>query len=704
MEFRKVIVARYAVVFIGILLFSIAIISKIVLIQVSAGERWSKKIADLQNQTEVVKGNRGNIYSADGKVLATSVPYYQIRFDLVAPGVREVFWEEVDALSDSLSQMFPDKSKARFKADLLKAYKNNNRYYLVYRNKINYLQLQRIKTFPIFNRGKFAGGFIAVQDNKRFLPHGDMASRMLGRLNKGAYGGDHGTVGISGIEGSYEGFLSGGEGINVKQNLSGQWVSMTSVEPDDGNDVVTTLDSYWQDVVEDALFKQVEKSKAEYGTAVLMEVQTGKIRAIANLGKLASGGYSETYNYAIGNQGSKAPGSTFKLVSLMFALEEGKVDTSDVYDLGDGSLKVYDQKIYDSDYGYKVHGKVTVNRIFEKSSNVGTAKVIMEVYNGREKDFVDRIYNLGLTQPLNLGFAGEATPKIKYPSDKDWYGTTLAFMSHGYELEVTPLHMLTYYNAVANDGKMMKPMFVEEIKRNGQIKAEFKPSVLRSSICSEATLGKLQAMCEAVVEHGTAKALQSDKYNFAGKTGTAKISDPVHGFNHNKYRASFVGYFPVENPKYSCIVVISEPKGSFYGGSVAGPVFREIADCVYASDLELEFHEDVEQEDLLPIVKSGNAADTKHVIDQLGLKAQTIEAHADYIVANKNSTQIEFTSEKLKEFEMPNVVGMGAVDAMYLIEKAGLKAKLKGAGKVKKQSPKAGTTCREGQLVYLSLS
>lgn len=704
MEFRKVIVARYAIVFIGILLFSVAIISKIVMIQVSAGERWSKKIADLQNQTEIIKGNRGNIYSADGKVLATSVPFYQIRFDLAAPGVREVFWEKVDALADSLSHMFADKSKARFKSDLLKAFKSNKRYYLVHHKKLNYLELQRIKTFPIFNRGKFAGGFIAVQDNKRFLPHGDMASRMLGRLNKGAYGGEHGTVGISGIEGSYEGYLSGGEGINVKQNLSGQWVNITSVEPEDGDDVVSTINSYLQDVVENALYKQVEKSNAEYGTAVLMEVKTGKVRAIANLGKLASGDYSETYNYAIGNQGSKAPGSTFKLVSLMFALEEGKVDTSDIYDLEDGKWKVYDRTIYDSDYGYRVHGKVTVKRIFEKSSNVGTAKVITDVYKGREKDFVDRIYNLGLTQSLNLGFAGEATPRIKYPTDSDWYGTTLAYMSHGYELEVTPLHMLTFYNAVANNGKMMKPMFVEEIIRNGQVKAEFKPSVLRSSICSDATLGKLQAMCEGVVEHGTAKALKSDKYHFAGKTGTAKIADQQYGFAHHKYRASFVGYFPVEDPKYSCIVVIAEPKQSFYGGSVAGPVFREIADCVYATDLDLEYQNSVDEKGLLPMVKNGDVKDTKTVVDNLGLKAATVSSVADYVEIGNSKNEIEFSSKEINELEMPNVVGMGAVDAMYLIEKAGMKAKLKGVGKVEKQSPRAGTKCREGQLVYLSLS
>ena len=388
----------------------------------------------------------------------------------------------------------------------------------------------------------------------------------------------------------------------------------------------------------------------------------------------------------------------------MFALEEGKVDTSSIYDLEDGKLRVYDRTIYDSDYGYRTYGKVTLKKIFEKSSNVGTAKVIMDVYKNREKDFVDRIYNLGLTQPLNLGFAGEATPKIKYPTDKDWYGTTLAYMSHGYELEVTPLHMLTFYNAVANNGKMMKPMFVEAIQQNGQTVAEFEPSVIRSSICSDATLGKLQSMCEGVVEEGTARSLQTEKYRFAGKTGTAKIADAQYGFAHRKYRASFAGYFPVENPKYSCIVVISEPKGSFYGGSVAGPVFREIADCVYASDLDLDHSLEVDEKDLMPIVKNGNVNDTEKVVSKLGIKSNHVEQVADYVEASNSNQKIDLIPKEINEFEMPNVVGMGAADAIYLIEKAGMKAKLKGIGKVKQQAPKAGVRCREGQLVYLSLS
>lgn len=705
MDLRRTILLRYSGILAFVLIFSVAIVGRIVYIQFSASDKWDVRLESLENQTEVVQGNRGNICSTNGRVLATSVPFYEIRFDLAAPGVRKVFNNEVDALSGELSKVFMDKTKWEFKHDLQEAYRKGSRYYLVDRRKINYDELQRVKTFPVFNRGKYRGGFIAEQEYVRFTPHGKLAYRTIGLMNKGAFGGDHGSVGISGLEGKYEGYLRGGEGLMVKQNLSGRWVNISSVEPENGKDVITTIDIYLQDVVENALRNQLVKSQAEYGTAILLEVKTGKVRAIANLG-LQDGEYNEIYNYAIGHEGCNEPGSTFKLMSLMVALDAAKVDTSDVFDVGDGSWKIYDRTIKDSEYGYAGYGgKMTVKQLFEHSSNVGFAKMIEQGFGDHPEDFIDRLYSVGFNHSLGLGLKGEATPYIKYPTDKNWWGTSLAYIAHGYEVELSPLQVLTFYNAVANDGRMMKPMFVEAIAENGEYKTKFKPKVLKNSICSDETVGKLQACLEGVVKNGTGRRLRSKQYNFAGKTGTAKAADKNKGYAHRVYRASFAGYFPAENPKYSCIVVVSEPKGRYYGGSVAGPVFREIADCVYNTDLSLEIAQNNEEikSPQVPDLLNGLVNETKAVCGELGIDVDQSDVKGDWVKTVERENSVNLEPRMVVEEEMPNVLGMGASDAIYLIEKSGMKSKMKGVGKVRKQFPEPGARCRKGQLVYLDL-
>jgi cell division protein FtsI (penicillin-binding protein 3) len=705
MDLRRIILARYSIILALVLVFSVLVVGRIVYIQMSTGDKWEGKLQTLENKTEVIYGDRGNICSANGRVLATSVPFYEIRFDLAAPGVGKVFNDQVGALATELAKVFTDRSAWQFKTQLKKAYQNKERYHLVHPRKVNYDELQRIKEFPIFKRGPYKGGFIAEQEYIRFTPHGNLAYRTIGMMNKGAYGGMLGSIGISGIEAQYEGYLRGDEGIAVRQNLSGRWVNISTVEPENGNDIITTIDIYLQDVVENALRKQLVKSDAKYGAAVLMEVETGKVRAISNLTR-QNGNYVETYNWAIGHQGCTEPGSTFKLVSLMVAMDEAGVDTSDVYDVGNGKWKIYDRTIYDSDYGYGEHGEMTVKEIFEHSSNVGMAKIIEDKYGNRPREFVDRLYNLGLNRPLGLGFKGEANPSVKYPTDKNWWGTSLAYIAHGYEVKLSPLHVLSFYNAVANDGKMMKPMFVESVQANGQTLNTFKPEVIRNSICSDETIGKLQSMLEGVVLRGTARSLQTDLYSFAGKTGTAKVLDAELGYAHRKYRASFVGYFPADNPKYSCIVVVAEPrKGSFYGGSVAGPVFREIADCVYTTDLSLDIAQNTSGSDLnqLPDVMNGDALKTMNVFNELNIPYTGNIEQADWVKVNENNNQAGLEPHRVEKYKMPDVIGMGAADAIYLIEKSGMKSKLKGVGKVRKQFPLPGANCREGQLVYLDL-
>jgi cell division protein FtsI (penicillin-binding protein 3) len=436
MNLRKIILARYGLLLALLLLFSVSIMVKVIIIQLTGSEKWGSKLKYIEARTEVIYGNRGNICSTDGGVLATSVPSYQIRFDLGAPGVRDVFKNEVDDLTASLSKLFTDRSKAQFKKELERAYRNKIRYYLVHPRKINYEELKRASKFPIFERGKYKGGFMPEQEYVRVMPHGKLAYRTIGLLSKGAEDGSQGNVGISGIEKKYEDYLQGDAGLALQQNLSGRWVNIIADEPDNGKDVISTIDLYLQDVVESNLKKQLISSQAEYGLAVLMDVETGKIRAIANLGHTGNG-YQEIYNYALGHEGCTEPGSTFKLISLMIAMEDGKVDTSDVFDVGEGKWKFYDQTIYDSDYGKAAHGKMTVKQIFERSSNVGVAKIIHQCYKGKEKDFIDHVNSLGFNEQLGLGFQGEAKPYIKYPTDKNWWGTSLAWISYGYEIQVS---------------------------------------------------------------------------------------------------------------------------------------------------------------------------------------------------------------------------------------------------------------------------
>jgi cell division protein FtsI (penicillin-binding protein 3) len=705
MNLRKIILTRFGILVAFLLLFSVGIVIKVVVIQVAGGEKWGKKLRYIKERTEVIYGNRGNVCSHDGKILATSVPYYQIRFDLGAPAVRKTFASEVGALSVELSRLYGDRSANQFRHELETAYKKKARYYLVHPRKINYEELKRARKFPIFERGKNKGGFMPEPEYVRVMPYGSMALRTVGLLSKDA-SGKQGNVGISGIEKKYEEYLRGEEGLALQQNLSGRWISIITDEPDNGKDVVTTIDLYMQDVVENSLRKQLNASQAEWGTAVLMEVETGKIRAISNLGRTKNG-YREIYNYAIGHEGCLEPGSTFKLVSLMVAMDDGLVDTSDVVDIGEGKWKFFDQTIYDSDYGEGgTYGKLTMKQIFERSSNVGVAKIIYQGYKGREKKFIENIYGLGLNEKLDIGLQGEAQPSIKHPNDKNWWGNSMVWISYGYEIRISPLQLLALYNAIANDGKMMKPQFVEAIAENGEIEKTYGTEVLKYSICSNSTLRKIQKMLEGVVERGTASNIKTPRYKIAGKTGTAKVAEGNKGYSSSKYRGSFVGYFPADNPRYSCVVVISEPtRGSYYGGYTAAPVFKEIADCVYGTDLSVQMAEKQNRNDKkLPSVMNGLVPETKLVCKELDIRYKSPKRGADYVSTIEGEKSVEMKGRKLTEGQMPNVLGMGAVDAIYLIEKAGLTPRMSGVGRVLRQSPQPGANCKRGQTVLIELS
>ena len=419
-------------------------------VQKIKNERWEQIAKNLEENTVIVKPNRGNICAGDGSVLATSVPGYYVRIDLAAEGVKRVFRDENDSLAHYLANFFRDMPKSEYKRRLNEAYKSGNRGFMLTPRKVDYQELQKIKKFPILRRGRFGGGMLIEQENKRVNPLGTLALRTIGDLNKGAYGGVHGHIGYTGLEGAYEQYLKGVDGISYRENLSGRWITRIEIEPQNGMDVITTIDLKLQDIAESALMKQLQATGADWGTTILMEVKTGEVKAVSNLGK-ENGIYVENYNYALGHAGCYEPGSTFKLISLMVALEDGLIDTSTVFNTGNGVWKYKGRTIYDSDYRYGGHGEMTVKQIFEKSSNVGVAKIITSCYENKPKDYVNRIYNFGLNKPLGLEIQGEGKPFFKYPGDNDWWGTTLAWMSYGYETKMTPLQILTFYNAVAND-------------------------------------------------------------------------------------------------------------------------------------------------------------------------------------------------------------------------------------------------------------
>ncbi|MGC9352673.1 MAG: penicillin-binding protein [Mariniphaga sp.] len=707
MEIRKSIVSRIAIIYFFLLMFGVIVIFKMISVQQIKNDRWEQIAKNLKENTVLIEPNRGNICADDGSVLATSVPGYYVRIDLAAEGVKRVYSKESDSLAWHLSNFFKDASRQEYNRRLNAAYKNGNRGFMLTPRKVDYQELQKIKKFPILRRGRFGGGMIIEQENQRVTPLGSLAFRTIGDLNKGAYGGVHGNIGYTGLEGAYEQYLKGKEGISYRENLSGRWVTRIEIEPQDGMDIITTINVKLQDIAESALLRTLEKHEADWGTAILMEVETGEIKAIANLGREGSG-YTENYNYALGHAGCYEPGSTFKLVSLMAAMEDGLIDTSDVYDTGSGVWKYRDRTIYDSDYRYGGHGEMTVKEIFEKSSNVGVAKIITAAYESNPRNFVDRIYGFGLNKPLGIEIKGEGKPFFKYPGDSDWWGTTLAWMSYGYESKMTPLQMLTFYNAVANNGRMVKPRLVKEIRDNGVLIKQFKTEVLNPMIVTRETLGKAQKMLEGVCENGTGRSLQNPWFKIAGKTGTAQISTGQSGYQQGMYLASFAGYFPADDPKYSLIVTVNNPRGgAYYGGSVAGPVFKEIAERVYAVRNMFEETEEEENEKpgmpVFPEVEKGKSESIIRIAEELNIPNVSGEPRTALAVAKKAGEGVVLEEIEISENKVPDVRGLGASDAIFILENAGLKVKIKGVGKVKTQSIPPGSGVSRGAYVYLTL-
>ena len=703
MAVRDEIVWRSGIVYITIALLAVALIVRIIILQYVQHGKWAGMSDKYVYRTSEVQANRGDILSDDGRLLASSVPYYTIYMDTRSSGMSAETWSEgINGLSAGLARLLGDRSAAGWKAAITEARRRGDRYFLIKR-RVDYATLQKIRELPIFREGQYGGGLVAQVENRRILPNNELAARTIGYLNLGIGGNE------VGVEGAFDRELAGKNGVAVKQRLiGGVWIiveNATSVNAINGNDVVTTIDIDLQDVASSALLNQLRKHNAHHGCVVLMEVKTGDIKAIANLEIGGDGRYHETYNYALGE--STEPGSTFKLPALMAAIEDGVIDTGDIVDTGKGSVRFYNKIIRDSrDEGY---GKISVKEVFEKSSNVGTSKIIYDGYKDKPKDFVDRLYAMKLNQELDLQLLGEGKPLIRYPGDKFWSGLSLPMMSHGYEVQMTPLQILTFYNAVANDGKMMKPRFVTEILRSGIRIRKYEPEVIINSVASRSTIRKAKSMMEGVVENGTATNLKNSNYKIAGKTGTAQIANDNKGYRQGariSYQASFVGYFPAENPLYSCIVVVNAPSnGVYYGNVVAGTVFKEISDRVYATRFYRE-HDVLTSRDIKPLApEAGNGyrADIDVVLRNLKVQYRRTSSD-DWVATRESGDTIRLSSVRLNEGLVPDVRGMSLRDAVFLLENSGLRVKFNGKGRVLRQSPEHGSRYFEGSVVSLEMN
>jgi len=700
LSLKKDILIRTSLIYLGMLLAGLLILGKALHLQLFEKEVWARE----ENSTirhRVIEPNRGNIYSADGRLLAVSVPFYEIRMDFRSESfTREIFDRNVDALSKALSDLFQDRHWTTYKRELVRARQDGHRYYLVKRD-VTYTQLQQVKKFPIYELGRYQGGVMYVQQNKRIKPYGVLAARTVGYTMSGN------LRSVVGVEGAYEQELKGVEGYRLMRKIRGDvWMPVSDaneIEPEDGQDIVTTIDVDLQDVAESALLDQLIRHEADHGSVVLMEVKTGRVRAIANLARDRFGNYGETYNFAVGE--STEPGSTFKLASMIALLEDGHIKPDDPVDVGNGITYYYGQKVEDSGEGGA--GRITVKRAFEVSSNVGISKIVDAHYRDKPEQFVNRLYEMGLNRTLGISIKGEGKPDIKYTDSELWSGLSLPFMSIGYEVRMTPLQMLAFYNAVANDGKMVRPIFVEEMRSHGKTVKRFSTEVLNNHICSRETLEQVQDMLEGVVENGTARNLVNSHYKIAGKTGTAQVALNKEGYVESLYQASFVGYFPAEDPKYSCIVVVNAPsKQIYYGNLVAGPIFREITDRIYAREVEMHpGHVELAEIPVqAPYSKSGYSRELSAVFSYLDLPLRVESKDAGWVSTRSDESGVVATERVIPGQMVPNVVDMGLKDALYLLESKGLKVVVDGRGTVRDQSLRPGTVIRGGEVVSLKMS
>lgn len=707
---KEAILRRVKVLYILFLFTGLAVLIRIVWLQVGSGGAVLRDLSDKYSyRTEIVEGARGNIYSDDGRLLAISIPYYELRMDMAAGGLSEKrFFDKLDSLSACLAGFFQDKSAEEYRKELLEAHTARKRFHLITRRKVNFLELQTIRQFPLFRLGANRGGFMAIESNRRVNPHGELARRTLGFVNQ---------WGVKlGIEGGFDNYLKGEPGQMLKQKISGNfWTPIASdrnIDPIDGYDVVSTLNIEMQDMVQSALREWIVEVEADWGCVAVMEVQTGDIKALSNVTRRSDGTLVEDYNYVIGM--SMEPGSTFKLAGLIALLDDAHMPLSTPIETGNGVEQIGPVRVVDSHIGG--FGRLTLQQVFEKSSNIGMAKAVNRAYGSQPAKFVNALNRIGIHKPLDLQLAGEAKPLIKHPAIRNgWDGTTLTMMSYGYALRLAPIHTLTLFNAVANDGVMVKPMFVRELRQYDRTVLRFPTDTLNPAICSKTALRSVQRAMEGAVTNGTGRLLLNPKYRVAAKTGTAQVAIGRHGYVSSSggrhYLGSIAGYLPADRPKYSIVVALKtyhseNSQKTYYGGSLAGPLFKTVADRVFSMHYNVTNRVVTRPLTFDPMLNalSGSASSLDSLLRELrvtGTPRLPYEGRA--AIDSGGRVVVSQPVPVSTEAGVPDFRGMTLIEALERAEGVGLRPKFVGMGTVRTQSLAAGDAFEPGAEITLTL-
>lgn len=715
---NKKIMPRYSAIAILMTLLSIAVIGKSLYIMTAKHDYWQKVADRVKRDNVQVDPVRGNILSSDGQLMASSLPEFKLYMDFKAlkdAGNDSLWQAKVDSISLCLHEIFPEQSTATFKANLQEGYAKEKRNWPIWKKRVNYNIYSEVKALPVFRLSAYKGGFHVEEFASRQRPYGSLAGRTVGDMFAEK---DSGKTPRCGLELSFDSLLRGQNGIVHRRKVLNKFLDIMDKPPVDGYDIVTTIDVNMQDLAERSVIDELKEINGNVGVAIVMEVATGDVKAIVNMEKCVDGKYREIKNHAVSDL--LEPGSVFKTASIMTALEDGVVDTSYVVDTGGGVWPMYGREMRDHNWRRGGYGVMRLPKSLEVSSNIGVSRIVDNYYHNNPEKFVKGIYRTGLHDDLHIPIVGYSPARIRMPKKNsrgqyvNWSKTALPWMSIGYETQIPPISTLTFYNAIANGGRMMRPRFVKQALKNGEVIAEYQPEVMRPRICSEKTLKTMQTILYHVVSQGLGKKAGSASFKVAGKTGTAQISQGVGGYKtgQTNYLLSFAGYFPADAPRYSCIVCIQKSGLPASGGGMSGVVFHRIAEGIMAQSLKLDVRDARDSTSILiPDVKNGNILAADYVLTHLGINtnADWSGSYADgnpvWGKAEKKGQQ-GISLQRQKQYSMryiPDVHGMGARDAVYLLESRGVKVRLQGRGKVAKQSLEPGHLIKKGEACSLEL-
>lgn len=682
---------RYFFVAAVLTAIGVSVVAQATYIMTAKKDYWEDVASRLTRDSLSVKPNRGNILSCDGQLMASSIPQYKMYMDFVTGGEKkDSLWNDsIDIICARLHDIFPEKSAEEFKEHLEKGHAKMSRNWPIWPRRVDYNTFQAVKQLPIFNMSQYKGGFHYEEYNARRRPFGSLAARTVGDM----YGAKDSAR--CGLELAYDSLLRGTDGLAHRRKVRNKYMNIPIMSPIDGCDIMTTIDVDIQDLAERALIDELKDPlvHGDVGVAIVMEVETGDIKAMVNMTKCADGEYREIKNIAVSNL--LEPGSVFKTASIMVALDDGVVDTTYTVDTGCGIWNMYGRDMKDHNWRRGGYQTITLPRTLEVSSNIGVSRIIDDHYHDCPEKFVEGLYRIGIASDLDLPFAGSTPPRIRMPHKNshgqydNWSKTALAWMSIGYETQIPPISTLTFYNAIANDGKMMKPRFITKALRDGEVVEEFEPEVIKPMICKEKTVKEMQAILEHVVSQGLGRKAGSKSFKVAGKTGTAQISQGAGGYRTGitQYLLSFVGYFPADNPKYSCIVCIQKSGLPASGGGMSGVVFKHIAEGIMANYMKMDIADARDAHaSFSPEVKLGDSESASYVLADLELNDANNPESADCPMST-----------------VPDVRGMGARDAVYRLESRGIATTLRGKGKVRSQSLEPGTKVSPGSSCHLEL-